>query len=202
MTVPELNAALRRVPVWSVYLAGLLPLAWLVGRTGAGDLGADPVKEIELSLGLTGLQLIVVGLCVTPLRQATGVSLLRFRRAFGLLSFGYVALHLAVWVLLDLQLRWAEIGSSIARQPYILIGFAAFLLMLPLAATSNDFALRRMGPAAWRMLHRLTYVVAVGGAIHFVWLAKTWQTEPLTYLAAILALLGVRAVGGRRRERA
>lgn len=198
--VQDVNAALRRVPPGAAYLLGLLPLAWLVGQGFAGGLGADPVKAVEHSLGLTGLQLIVAGLCVTPLRVATGISLLRFRRALGLLAFLYVALHLLVWVLLDLQLRWAEIGADIAKRPYILVGFIGFVLMLPLAATSNDRAVRRMGALAWRQLHRLTYVVALAGAIHFLWLVKTWQTEPLAYLAAILALLGFRAVQAMRRH--
>lgn len=202
MTAQGVNAALRRVPVWAVYLAGLVPLVWLVVQAFAGGLGADPVKAIEHSLGLTGLQLVVAGLCITPLRQMTGVSLLRFRRAVGLLAFLYVALHLAVWILLDLQLRWAEIGADIAKRPYILIGFVAFLLMVPLAVTSNDSSVRRMGALAWRQLHRLTYAVALAGAIHFVWLTKTWQTEPMAYLAAVLALLAVRAVYALRRAAA
>lgn len=202
MSIQGANAALRRVPVWAVYLAGLLPLLWLVVQAFSGGLGADPVKVIEHSLGLTGLQLVVAGLCITPLRQMTGVSLLRFRRAVGLLAFLYVALHLAVWILLDLQLRWAEIGADIAKRPYILIGFVAFLLMVPLAITSNDSSVRRMGALAWRQLHRLTYAVAIGGAIHFVWLTKTWQAEPLAYLAAVLALLAVRAAYALRRAAA
>ncbi len=198
----DINAALRRIPPGAVYLLGLLPLAWLVAQGFAGGLGADPVKTVEQSLGLTGLQLIVAGLCVTPLRVATGISLLRFRRALGLLAFLYVALHLMVWVLLDLQLRWAEMGADIARRPYILVGFIGFLLMVPLAVTSNDRVVRRMGALAWRQLHRLTYVVALAGAIHFLWLVKTWRAEPVVYLAAILALLGVRAVLALRRRTA
>jgi sulfoxide reductase heme-binding subunit YedZ len=200
--VQDINMALRRVPPAAAYALGLVPLAWLVALGFIGGLGADPVKVIEHSLGLTGLQLIVAGLCVTPLRVATGISLLRFRRAMGLLAFFYVALHLLVWVMLDLQLRWAEIGTDIARRPYILIGFVAFVLMLPLAATSNDRAVRRMGALAWRQLHRLTYAVALAGVIHFLWLVKTWQAEPLAYLCAILALLGFRVVQAARRKMA
>lgn len=202
MTAQDLNAALRRVPVGAVYLAGLLPLMWLVVQAVADGLGADPVKAIERSLGLTGLQLIVAGLCVTPLRTVTGVSLLRFRRAVGLLAFLYVALHLLVWVILDLQLRWGEIGADILRRPYVLVGFAGFLLMLPLAVTSNDSAVRRLGAAAWRRLHRLTYLVAGAGVIHFVWLTKTWQSQPLLYLAAVAGLLALRAGGALRRRMA
>jgi methionine sulfoxide reductase heme-binding subunit len=200
--VQEVNAALRRIPAGAVYLLGLVPLAWLVGLGFTGGLGADPVKAVEHSLGLTGLQLIVAGLCVTPLRAVTGISLLRFRRALGLMAFLYVTLHLLVWVLLDLQLRWAEMGADIVKRPYILAGFIGFLLMVPLAATSNDRAVRRMGALAWRQLHRLTYGVALAGAIHFLWLVKTWRAEPVVYLAAILALLAVRAVLALRRRAA
>jgi sulfoxide reductase heme-binding subunit YedZ len=199
LSVQDANAALRRLPVGAVWLAGLLPLFWLVWQAAAGGLGADPVKSIEHALGLTGLQFLVAGLCITPLRRATGISLLRFRRAVGLLAFTYVTLHLTVWVTLDLQFRWAEIGADIAKRPYVLAGFIGFLAMVPLALTSNDAALRRMGAVAWRQLHRLTYVAAAAGAIHFLWLVKTWRAEPLVYLAAVAVLLALRATQGLRR---
>jgi sulfoxide reductase heme-binding subunit YedZ len=202
LSVQDANAALRRLPVGAVWLAGLLPLAWLVWQAAAGGLGADPVKAIEQALGLTGLQFLVAGLCITPLRRATGISLLRFRRAVGLLAFAYVTLHLTVWVTLDLQFRWAEIGADIAKRPYVLAGFIGFLAMVPLAMTSNDAALRRMGAVAWRQLHRLTYVAAAAGAIHFLWLVKTWRAEPLVYLAAVAVLLALRATPRLRRPAA
>jgi methionine sulfoxide reductase heme-binding subunit len=200
MLAERVNPALRRVPTWAVYAAGLLPLLVLVAQTVTGDTGPDPVKFIERSMGLYGLQFFIATLCVSPLRWATGISLLRFRRALGVLTFVYVALHFAVWIVLDLQFRWAEIATDLTRRPYIIIGFAAFLLMVPLAATSNTLSVRRMGAAAWARLHWLTYPAALLGAIHFLWQAKTWQPEPMTYLAIILALLALRTGRNLRRR--
>lgn len=195
-----MNPILRRLPPWAIYAAGVVPILVLVAQTVTGGLGADPVKVIERSLGLYGLQFFIATLCVSPLRWATGISLIRFRRALGVLTFVYVALHLTVWVVLDLQFRWAEIGADLIRRPYIIIGFAAFLMMVPLAITSNNLSVRRLGAAFWQRLHWLTYPAAVLGATHFLWQAKTWQPEPLTYLAIVLALLAVRAGRNLRRR--
>jgi sulfoxide reductase heme-binding subunit YedZ len=192
MLADRVNRLARRVPPWAVYAAGTVPLLLLVVQAMTGVLGPDPVKVIERSLGLYALQFFIATLCVSPLRWATGISLIRFRRALGLVTFAYVALHLAVWVVLDLQFRWAEIGADLTRRPYIIIGFAAFLLLLPLAVTSNNLSVRRLGAALWQRLHWLTYPAALLGAIHFLWQAKTWQPEPLTYLAIIVALLAAR----------
>ena len=193
MSVQSINQTLRRVPAWPVYLLGAVPLALLVVQVAAGDLGADPVKTLERSLGEWGLKFIVAGLCITPLRWATGVSLIKYRRAIGLLAFFYVALHLTTWVVLDLQFRWAEIGADLIKRPYIIIGMIGFVALLPLAVTSNTLSVRRMGAAAWQKLHRLTYVAALAGAIHYIMLVKTWPLEPMLYLAAVLALLALRA---------
>ena len=200
MLAERVNPALRRVPPWAVYAAGVVPLLVLVVQTVTGDLGPDPVKVIERSLGLYGLQLFIATLAVSPLRWATGISLIRFRRALGVLTFVYVALHLTVWVVLDLQFRWAEIGADLVKRPYIIIGFAAFLMLVPLAVTSNNLSLRRLGAARWQRLHWLTFPAALLGAIHFLWQAKTWQPEPLTYLAIVLALLVARAARSLRRH--
>jgi len=189
---PAVNGALRRVPVWAVYLAGTLPLAWIIWLLFSGGLGIDPVKEIEHRLGKIGLQLIVAGLAVTPLRRFAGLNLLRFRRAIGVLAFSYVVLHLAAWLVLDMALLWGQLLGDIVKRPYLTLGMAALLLLVPLAATSNDWALRRLGGARWRRLHRLVYPAAVLGGVHYVWLVKAWPPEPLIYLAAILALLALR----------
>jgi sulfoxide reductase heme-binding subunit YedZ len=122
---------------------------------------------------------------------------LRFRRAIGLLAFAYAALHLAVWVVLDRQLDWPRILEDLTRRPYVILGMAAFLLLVPLAATSNDGSIRRMGAAAWRRLHRLAYPATALAAIHYVWLVKAWPLEPLAYAAAVAALLGWRRLRGR-----
>lgn len=190
--VERINAAARRLPVWAVYAAGTVPVLWLVWRGATGGLGIDPVKEIEHELGKTGLQLLVAVLCVTPLRRLAGVNLLRFRRALGLLAFGYVLLHLLAWIVLDMGLLWRQALGDIVKRPYITIGMAGFLMLLPLALTSNDLAVRRMGAAAWRKLHRLTYPAALAGAVHYLWLVKAWPVEPFLYIAAILGLLALR----------
>lgn len=201
MIVDRLNGWLRRFsPNW-LYLAAVLPILWLVWQLNTGALGAEPVKRIEHALGLWGLQMMVAGLCVTPLRRWAGVNLLRFRRAIGLIAFAYVSLHLATWVFLDLQLRWSEIWADIVKRPYITMGMAGFALMVPLALTSNAASIRRLGASVWQKLHRLTYLAALAGGIHYIWLVKSWPLEPILYLGAILALLGVRIVWALKQRR-
>ena len=202
LSAQTINQRLRRVPAWPVYLVGAVPFALIVLQIVSGDLGPDPVKTLERSLGAWGLKFIVAGLCVTPLRWATGVSLIKYRRAIGLLAFFYVALHLTTWVVLDLQFRWAEIGADLIKRPYIIIGMIGFVALLPLAVTSNNLSVRRMGAAAWQKLHRLTYVAAMAGAIHYMMLVKAWPLEPMLYLAAVLVLLAVRAWRSWRRAQA
>ncbi|MEI4485561.1 protein-methionine-sulfoxide reductase heme-binding subunit MsrQ [Frigidibacter sp. MR17.14] len=199
--VGAINTRARRVPVWAIYLLGALPAAWIVWLTLQGGLGIDPVKEIEHRLGKLGLQFLAGGLAVTPLRTWVGVNLLKFRRALGLLAFWYVLAHLAAWVVLDMGLLWAQMGRDILKRPYITIGMLAFALMLPLAITSNAASIRRLG-ARWRLLHRLVYPAAVLGALHFILLVRTWQPEPMLYLAGIAALLLLRLGILRRTGRA
>ena len=187
----RINALARRVPVNAVYAAGLLPFLWIVWLTMTNGLGPDPVKEIELRLGELGLQFLVAGLVVTPLRWV-GVNLIRFRRAIGLLAFFYVAMHLSAWVILDMGLRWSEMAADLVKRWYIIIGMAGFAAMIPLAITSNSASVRRLGAAAWNSLHRLTYVAALAGALHYVVLVKAWPVAPLLYLGAVLALLAAR----------
>lgn len=187
-----INRTARRIPVWPLYILGVVPALaeYALGLTGR--LGVDPVKAIEQQLGLYALQLLIAGLAITPLRRYFGINLLRFRRAIGLLAFFYVCAHLATWLVLDIQLLWGQIWRDILKRPYITIGMAAFALMIPLAVTSNNRVLKRMGAAAWRRLHRLTYLVALLGSVHFVMLVKGWQLEPLIYMAIIAALLLLR----------
>lgn len=200
MVQDRINALARRVPVWAVWLLGLAPAVWTFYLGLTGGLGAEPIKALERELGEVALQLVILGLCITPLRRYLGVNLIRFRRAVGLLAFTYVSVHLLVWLVLDVQI-WAQIWADILKRPYVTVGFTAFLLMIPLALTSNDLSLRRLGPR-WRVLHRLTYAVAVLGAVHFIWLSKGFQIEPLVYLAVILALLGLRWRPMRQSRRA
>lgn len=188
---------MRPVPAWTLYVAGALPVLWLVWAAGTGGLGIDPVKEMEHRLGLWGLQLLVAGLCVTPLRRFAGVNLIRFRRAIGLVAFAYIFLHLLVWLVLDMGMLWDQTLKDIAKRPYVTMGMAGFAALVPLALTSNDWSLRRLGAARWRRLHRLTYFAVLAGGVHYLWLVKAWPLEPFLYLGAILALLGLRMVPRR-----
>jgi len=190
------NRALRRVPTWAVYALGALPLVWLIWEAAANTLGPNPVEAIEHRLGLLGLQFLIASLCITPLRWA-GLNLIRYRRALGLLAFGYVALHLLTWVVLDRALRWDEIIADLYKRPYIIIGMVGFLALLPLALTSNSRAIRAMGAAAWGRLHQLAYVAAVAGALHWVVLVKRWPPEPLIYAGIVAALLLARVIAKR-----
>ena len=195
----RMNQIARRVPVNVVYLAGVLPFLWIVWLAFTGGLGVDPVKAIELRLGELGLQFLVAGLLITPLRWA-GLNLMRFRRAIGLLAFFYVGTHLLTWVILDMGLRWDEMAADLVKRWYIIIGMVGFVAMVPLAITSNNAAIRRLGAATWQRLHRLTYVAALAGAIHYVVLVKAWPVEPLIYLGVICLLIGARLWRNRRRS--
>lgn len=190
------NAWLRRLPVWVVYLAGVLPGLWLFWRAFSGGLGPDPVKPLEHGIGLHALQFLLAALLVTPVQRLTRISFLRFRRALGLLGFFYALTHLLVWLLLDIQLRWAEILRDLLARPYVTVGMAALVLLVPLAWTSRDAALRRLGPRVWRRLHLLAYPATLLAALHFALVQKTWQTEPLLYLALAGALMLARLARG------
>lgn len=186
--VDRLNRSLRKVPSWIVYLGGTLPFVWIVWLTLSGGLGADPVKEIELRLGLLGLQFLVAGLCVTPLRW-WGLNLIRYRRALGLIGFSYIVLHFLAWIVLDMGLRWDQIAADLVKRWYIIIGLVGLAALIPLAMTSNTFSIRKMGAAGWNRLHRLTYLAVLAGGLHFVMIGKVWLAEPLLYLGAAAALL-------------
>lgn len=193
-----INRAARRLPPWALYVAAPLPAAWWLYLGMTGGLGVEPIRELEHRLGAFALQLLIAGLAVTPLRRLAGINLIRFRRAIGLIAFFYVALHLLVWLVLDVGI-WSQIWADIVKRPYVTIGMAAFLLLIPLAVTSNNAAVRRLGPVRWRRLHRLVYAAALLGGLHFLMLAKGWQLEPLLYLAVIGLLLLARLAPNRRR---
>ncbi|WP_425074238.1 protein-methionine-sulfoxide reductase heme-binding subunit MsrQ [Sagittula sp. S175] len=188
-----LNTYVRRVPTWVVYLGLAVPAPWLLYLGLTGGLGPEPIKALEHELGLWALWLLIAGLCVTPLRRHAGLNLLKYRRALGLMAFYYVTLHLLTWLVLDVQIL-SQIWADIVKRPYITVGMLAFLLMIPLAATSSNRAIRTLGPN-WRRLHRLTYGVALLGALHFVMLRKGLQLEPLLYMGGVAALLVLRLPG-------
>jgi len=185
-----LNQILRRIPVWAVYVLGALPGPWLFYQGLTGGLGVDPIEALEHRYGELALQLLILVLAISPLRRFFGLNLMKFRRALGVLTFFYVSLHLLVWLVLDVQVP-GQIWADIVKRPYITVGMVAFALMLPLAATSNNWSVRQLGPR-WRSLQRLVFPAAVLGGLHYVMLAKGFQIEPLVYLSVIIGLLLVR----------
>ncbi|SMR82437.1 sulfoxide reductase heme-binding subunit YedZ [Aliiroseovarius halocynthiae] len=195
----HINSGARKLPIWVVYAAGLVWPVWLFYLAATGAMGIDPVKALEHELGELGLQALIVGLAITPLRAMVGVNLIRFRRAIGILTFYFVSAHLLVWLILDVQIL-SEIWKDILKRPYITVGMAAFVLMTPLAVTSNSWSVRKLGPR-WRKLHKLVYRTAALGGIHYIMVGKTWEAESLIYMVVILALLGWRVHDSRKKQR-
>ncbi|WP_095587511.1 protein-methionine-sulfoxide reductase heme-binding subunit MsrQ [Actibacterium ureilyticum] len=194
--VDRINRAARALPEWPAYVIGMVPAALLIWQAPTGGLGIDPVKALEHRLGLTALQFLIATLCVTPLMRFAGIRLLKFRRALGLLAFAYAILHLLVWGLLDMQLLWTQIAADLVKRWYIMLGFAALALMVPLAVTSTKGAIRRMG-ARWRQLHLLVYPAGLLAAVHFVLQEKVWTTESLVYAGILAALCALRVARSR-----
>lgn len=184
-----------------VYAAGLLPAVWTFYLGLTDQLGADPMRVLERSLGVWGLRFLILGLAVTPLVRLGGPNLLAWRRAFGLIAFAYVVLHLSVYLVLDQGLNLKLILADILKRTYITVGMAAFVMLLPLALTSNDALIRRMGAIAWRRLHWLVYPAVAAGSIHFILSVKSWPPEPTIYLVIIAGLLGWRVFGKGRAKR-
>ena len=190
---PRVSAAARKLPTWPVYLAGTAPGAWIIWQAVFAGAYVDPVEALEHELGMLGLQFLLASLSITPLLRFARINLIKFRKALGLLAFGYVVLHFLVWLTLDLQLRWSLVGAEIVKRPYLTIGFAALMLLVPLAATSWQGAVRRLGARTWTRIHRLVYVAVLLGAVHFLMQEKVWSAEALTYLGATVALVAMRA---------
>lgn len=183
----------------AVHALALLPLSLLAWRfwqvwseADIDALGPDPVAAIEHELGLWALRLLLVTLAITPLRQISGQpAWLKFRRMLGLYAFAYASLHLAAYLALDLRGWWALVFEEIVKRPYITVGFAAWLLLVPLAVTSTRGWMRRLG-RNWGRLHRLVYLVAVLAVLHFWWIVKSDYREPLLYALVLAMLLGWR----------
>ena len=191
------------IVIWAVSLACLLPMLWLVWRGYQGDLGANPIEKIIRNLGVWGLRLLIVGLTVTPLaRILKQPRLIRVRRPIGLIAFGYIVLHLTTYIGVDQYFDWAAIWKDIVKRPFITIGMAAFVLLIPLAATSFNAAIRRLGPLVWRKLHRLIYLIVPLGVVHYYLLVKADHRPPVIYGVIVLLLLGYRLLPSVSRSKA
>ena len=176
-----------------VFAAALVPLATLVFAGFTGGLGANPVEYVTHTTGEWTLRLLLATLAITPLRHLTGRAwLVRLRRMVGLFAFFYLTLHFATYVVLDASLDLAYIAGDVADRLYITAGFAAFVMLVPLAATSTNAMVRRLGPVRWRRLHRLVYAAGICGALHYLWLVKADLREPLVYAGILAALLAAR----------
>ncbi|OFW01522.1 MAG: hypothetical protein A3I61_07200 [Acidobacteria bacterium RIFCSPLOWO2_02_FULL_68_18] len=177
---------------WSVLAAALTPAASLVYWTFTGDLTANPVDFITDTTGTTALSLLVFTLTVTPLRRVTSRNeLIRLRRMLGLLAFFYACLHMLTWIVLDWFFDVASMAADVTERPYIMMGMATFLLLVPLAATSTTAMIRRLG-RRWQPLHRLVYVAAATAVIHFWWVVKADFRQPRLWAVALCVLFGFR----------
>ena len=197
--VDGLNTGLRRVPEWPLYVVMVIPPAVLLYLGITGGLGVEPIEVMEHQLGRWGIQALIATLLVTPLRRYAGINLLKFRRAFGLIAFFYICLHLTVWVVLDMSLLWAQILEDLTERWYIIIGMTALATLVPLALTSTKRAMRRMG-RTWNKLHLLVYPAALLGAAHYVMQEKVFDLEAWIYASVIAVLVGLRLVWRLQRQ--
>lgn len=182
--------ALNRIKA-VLFLLGLLPALRLLvdALVWPENLGANPIELITRDLGTWALNFLLITLAVTPVRHATGWHwLIRLRRMLGLFSFFYAALHLLSYLWLDQFFDWSEIWLDILKRPFITVGMLAFMLLVPLALTSNNAMIKRLGGRAWQKLHRLAYLLSMLAVLHYIWLVKRDLTQPFIY-AAILAVL-------------
>ncbi|HEV7320890.1 MAG TPA: protein-methionine-sulfoxide reductase heme-binding subunit MsrQ [Ensifer sp.] len=191
--LPALPKRYHSASVWALYGLGLLPAVYAFYLGATGRLPGNPVKEFEHLLGIWALRFLVATLAITPIRDLVGINWLRYRRALGLLAFYYVLMHFLAYMLLDLRLNVPGILADIARRPFITIGMAALVMLIPLALTSNNWSIRRLGPR-WNKLHRLAYVIAAAGALHFAMSVKVVGPEQMLYLGLVTVLLCWRLV--------
>jgi len=195
----KLNGVLHGIPAWTIYMVGAAYALWQfwLALNQIGPYLVEPINVLERAYGEVGLKLMVLGLLVTPLRKWTGVNLIKFRRAIGVTAFFFILAHFLVFAVLDVQ-SVSRVWTEIVKRPYVTVGMASFLMLIPLAVTSNDLSVRKLGAATWRKLHKLTYPAAILGAVHYLWLVKGFQIEPIIYLVIILGLIATRYVSIRR----
>jgi sulfoxide reductase heme-binding subunit YedZ len=201
------SPARRKVPLpWlkpGVFVGALVPLGGLALQLLRGTLGADPVAIGLNRLGLLALVLLLASLACTPAKLVFGWTWpIRLRRMLGLFAFFYASLHLITYVAIDQRFDWAVLWADVTQRKFMVVGFGAFLLLLPLALTSTDGSVRRLGYRRWKALHRLAYLAAVLAVVHFLWRVKLDIREPLLYALVLSALLLVRVVDAVRTRRA
>ena len=174
-------------------VGGIVPLLLLVARLLQDDLGANPAEALEHSTGFTALWFLLSSLCATPLRKLTGLAAFtRLRKPLGLWAFFYALVHLSCYLVFDQSLLFGEIWYDIRKRPYITVGFSAFLILLTLAVTSPNRVMRWLGGKRWQAIHRMVYVAAVLGVLHFLWLVKRDVSRPVIAGVVLLALLVLR----------
>lgn len=184
-----------------VFVVCLVPAAWIAWAVLTNRLGVNPIRDAEIQTGLWTLRFLAISLTVTPARRLTGWNILaKYRRMLGLFTFFYACVHLSLWFV-DWWFDWPAMWGEIVKHKYILIGMTTFLLLVPLAITSTNGWVRRLGGKRWARLHRLVYVAAVTGTIHYLWAVKKDTFFPLVYLATFAVLLGYRLLTARRKGR-
>lgn len=176
-----------------MFVAALGPFSWLVYNAFWGDLGVNPVETITNYSGIWTLRFIVLTIAITPLRWVTTFNpIVRFRRMLGLFAFFYGTLHFMTYFILDHSLQFAGVWDDVVKRPYITAGFTAFVLMVPLAITSTQGWIRRLGGRRWNLLHRLIYITAMGAVLHYFWKVKLDTTNPVYYATIVGVLLAAR----------
>lgn len=188
-----LSSRQRDAAIWLLYIIGLVPGLWYFYLGLTAQLGADPVRTFEHALGLWALRFLCLGLAITPLRDLAGINLIAYRRALGLLAFYYVLAHFVVYLTLDRGLILSSIAGDILKRPYIMLGMAGLIMLIPLALTSNRWSIRKLGPR-WTTLHKLAYPILLAAVLHYVLSIKSITLEPVFYLTVVTLLLGYRLV--------
>jgi len=193
-----MNLSLIKPPL---FIACLAPLAWYAWGAQADTLGANPIEAVTRGLGTWALNFLLITLTVTPLRKFSGWAWLgRLRRMLGLFAFFYAVLHLSTYLWFDQFFDWPAIAKDILKRPFITVGMISFALLVPLAATSNAFAIRKLGGRRWQELHRSVYLIGILAVLHYFWMVKADVSKPLIYAVIVGILLGLR-VWWRMQER-
>lgn len=178
----------HKASIWALYVVGLIPAVWTFYLGATDQLGADPVKTFELSLGLWTIRFLILTLIVAPVRDYIGWNWLRYRRALGLLTFYYAAMHFLVYMVLDQAMDLPAVVDDVLKRPFIMFGMGALVLLVALAVTSNNFSIRRMGEN-WQWLHRLIYIIAALAILHFALSTKVLDGEQYLYIGLLIAMI-------------